>query len=196
MLAFTLAQIALLVSPIATSRQQPPAKPRVELAVKNSISAILPQAGRTAIGTAIALKISRSGLKKGSLSRDGAIAAFAVASLAFSASFRSGVTLLTFYLTGSKLTKVGANVKAKLEEGYVESGNRGAPQVIACSLIGVVCALLRRALVGADALIDLTDLACLGNRLTCAYVAFFACCAGDVSAILCVESNATVSAAR
>ncbi|CAB9517766.1 Transmembrane protein 19 [Seminavis robusta] len=137
------------------------------------------QIGRTAIGTAIALKIAKSGYKKGSLNRSGSIAAFAVAAAAFSCSFRCGATLICFYATGSKLTKVGASTKMKLEDDYAAEGDRGAKQVLACSLFAVLCGILRRIFVGVDSPLSMANFGYQGNRLTLAYVAFFACCAGD-----------------
>ena len=98
---------------------------------------------RTSVGVVLARKISRSGLRRGSLSRDGAAAAFAVASLSLGTSWRNGLTLLTFYWTSSRLTRVGSKRKSALEEGVSEGGNRGAGQVLACSAIGVACALAR-----------------------------------------------------
>ena len=145
----------------------------------------LQQLGRTTLGTAVAYKVAKGGLKRGSLNRDGAVAAFTVAALAFSCSFRSGITLLCFYKTGSMLTKYGAAVKQKLEDDYVAGeGQRGAGQVLACSAIAVACALMRRVFVGTDGPLSLGvgELECLGNRLTLAFVAFFGCCAGDTYA--------------
>lgn len=73
---------------------------------------------------------------------------------------------------------MGSKIKGKLEEGHTEGGERGASQVFACSLIAVLCACLRRIFVGNDGpLLDGAGL--LGDQLTLAYVAFFACCAGD-----------------
>lgn len=72
-----------------------------------------------------------------------------------------------------------------------EGGERGAGQVLACSLIGVICACIRRIVVGRDGPLLLlsggaagstataSSLALFGDQLTLAYVAFFACCAGD-----------------
>lgn len=153
---------------------------------------------RTFLGIMLARTISNSGLKKRSLNRSGALSAFVVASLSLATSWRNGITLLAFYWTSSKLTRVGSKIKGKLEEGATEGGERGAGQVFACSLIAVVCACVRRAVVGADgplqqlpmggssavaaaaAAMSLNSpLALLGDRLTLAYVAFFACCAGD-----------------
>lgn len=141
---------------------------------------------RTTVGILLAQKISSSGYKKRSLHQSGAISAFIVASLSLACSIRSGVTLLAFYWTSSKLTRIGTTTKEKLEEGVTEGGERDAMQVFACSAIGVFCACLRRILVGRDgALLTGTSttlspaLALLGDQLTFAYVAFFACCAGD-----------------
>ena len=144
---------------------------------------------RTSVGVLLARKISRSGLRKGSLSKDGAAAAFAVASLSLGTSWRNGLTLLTFYWTSSRLTRLGSKRKQTLEEGVSEGGNRGIGQVLACSAIGVACAVARRVIVGRDtalltaaaaaAAASSPPLAAIGDALTLAYVGFFACCAGD-----------------
>ncbi len=143
---------------------------------------------RTTVGIVLARRISKSGLRKRSLSNSGALSAFIVASLSLATSWRNGITLLAFYWTSSKLTRLGSKIKSNFEEGVTEGGERGAGQVLACSLIGVVCACIRRLVVGRDGpLLLLTgarsaespSLALLGNQLTLAYVAFFACCAGD-----------------
>ena len=142
---------------------------------------------RTVTGLILAKRISASGLRKRSLNKTGAISAFIVASLSLSTSWRNGITLLTFYWTSSKLTRVGSKIKGKLEEGATEGGERGTSQVLACSLIAVICGCIRRIVVGRDgalllgqsATIVSPSLALLGDQLTLAYVAFFACCAGD-----------------
>lgn len=92
--------------------------------------------------------------------------------------------VIVILLTSSKLTRVGSKIKGKLEEGVTEGGERGSSQVFACSLIGVICACIRRIAVGRDGPLLLggaTTVATsiLGDQLTLAYVAFFACCAGD-----------------
>ena len=106
-----------------------------------------------------------------------------MASLSLATSFRNGITLLAFYWTSSKLTRVGSKLKGKLEEGHTEGGERGASQVFACSLIAVLCACLRRIVVGKDGPLSLGTTVggarLLGDQLTLAYVSFFACCAGD-----------------
>ena len=132
------------------AKQQRVVQPRLSQPTM-SLQPLMQQLGRTTLGSAIAYKIAKSGHKRGSLNRGGAVAAFAVAALAFSCSFRSGITLLCFYKTGSMLTKYGAAAKQKLEDDYVAGeGQRGAGQVLACSAIAVACAILRRVFVGTD----------------------------------------------
>lgn len=146
-----------------------------------SSSAIVDQLGRGALGVAVAYKLSSDGLKKGSLSRSGSVAAFLVAVATFGCSFRCGATLVAFYWTSSRLTRVGASVKATLEEDASEGGNRGATQVLSCSLVAVLVAVARRVLVGVDGPLAFAngDAVALGDRLSLAYLGFFACCAGD-----------------
>ena len=144
------------------------------------LSAIQGDILRTAFGAALAAKVSLSGLnKKKSLRKSGAIAAFIVATLSLGCSIRSGATLLGFYWTSSKLTRLGSSKKQSLQEEYEVDGQRGAEQVLACSLIAIIAAVARRILVGQDSPLDFVSMSSLGNRLTIAYVAFFACCAGD-----------------
>jgi len=152
------------------------------LPISSAISTV--DISRTILGLLLAQKISNSGFKKQSLSKSGAMSAFLVASLSLATSLRNGLTLLAFYWTSSKLTRVGSKIKGKLEEGHTEGGERGASQVFACSLIAVLCACLRRIFVGKDGPLltlssSLSQQHLLGDQLTLAYVAFFACCAGD-----------------
>jgi len=53
-----------------------------------------------------------------------------------------GVTLIAFYLIGSKATKVGKSLKAKLEEGHQEAGHRTAWQVLCNSFTAAVACTL------------------------------------------------------
>ena len=58
----------------------------------------------------------------------GAVAALAVGSIHMACGLRFGLTLILFYLTSSRLTKVGSKAKAALEEQYQEGGRRTAAQ--------------------------------------------------------------------
>ena len=80
------------------------------------------------------------GRRKGSLSRDGAAAAFAVGLVSCAASVRLGLTLIAFFVTASRLTKVGAARKRELEDGHTEGGNRNWVQVAANGALGTLLA--------------------------------------------------------
>lgn len=75
--------------------------------------------------------VALNGYKKGSLSKDGALTAFLVGSTMLSTKLRVfGVTLIAFYFIGSRATRVGKALKAKLEDGVrAEGGQRDAFQV-------------------------------------------------------------------
>lgn len=79
--------------------------------------------------------VAWNGYRKGSLSKDGALAAFLVGSTMLSTKLRAfGVTLLVFYFIGSRATRVGKSLKAKLEDGVrAEGGQRDAVQVSSLS---------------------------------------------------------------
>ncbi|KAI0648534.1 integral membrane protein DUF92-domain-containing protein [Trametes meyenii] len=94
-----------------------------------------------------AVGLSVHGLRKGSLSPTGASAAFAVGYTMLSVPLRAfGVSLLVFYLAGSRATKVGKTLKKRLEEGHQDAGYRNAAQVLCNSLSAIVAALLWSAL--------------------------------------------------
>ncbi|KAF8699697.1 hypothetical protein RHS03_07058, partial [Rhizoctonia solani] len=57
-----------------------------------------------------------------------------------------GVSLIVFYLTGSKVTKVGKQIKGKLEEGHDVNGYRSGWQVLSNSFTALVASCLWGAL--------------------------------------------------
>ena len=95
---------------------------------------------------ALALLLGTHGLRKGSLSPSGAIAAAILGFLTLASPLRVyGVSLLAFYFAGSRATKYKASVKAKLEggrEGHLAGGRRDAIQVCCNALLGTVAARL------------------------------------------------------
>lgn len=53
-----------------------------------------------------------------------------------------GISLIIFYLVGSRATKVGKSRKAQLEEGHQEAGYRSASQVFCNSFSALIATLL------------------------------------------------------
>ena len=95
----------------------------------------------------LALFLSVHGLRKRSLSPSGAAAAFAVGYTMMAVPLVAfGVSLIVFYLTGSRATKVGKALKNKLEEGHQDAGYRNATQVFCNSFSAAIAALLWSAL--------------------------------------------------
>ena len=122
--------------------------------------------------------LGRRGLRKGSLSKSGAMAAFAVAVLTWGSGPRFGITLIAFYLSGSKLSRVGAATKMRQDEAATEGGARDAAQVLCCSLPAALAAAAYRAEIGDDARAEIGEDA-RGAVLVARFVGFFAVCAGD-----------------
>lgn len=97
----------------------------------------------------LALYLGLSGTRKGSLSPSGGAAAFLVGFTMMAVPLRTfGVSLIVFYLIGSKATKTGKDLKAKLEEGHQAAGNRTWAQVLCNSLSAfVACSIWSAAFV-------------------------------------------------
>ncbi|KAJ1303856.1 hypothetical protein OPQ81_008276 [Rhizoctonia solani] len=95
----------------------------------------------------LALLLGAQGIKKRSLSPSGGITAFVVGFLMMSVPLRGfGVSLIVFYLTGSKVTKVGKHLKGKLEEGHDMNGYRSGWQVLCNSFTAFIASCLWGAL--------------------------------------------------
>ncbi|KAF8195621.1 integral membrane protein DUF92-domain-containing protein [Mycena galopus ATCC 62051] len=83
--------------------------------------------------------LAAHGLSKKSLSTSGALTAFFVGFFMFSGSLKLwGVSLIGFYLLGSRATKYGKQRKRKLEAGYHDYGNRSGWQVLSNSFSAAV----------------------------------------------------------
>ncbi|KAF8452072.1 integral membrane protein DUF92-domain-containing protein [Boletus edulis BED1] len=91
----------------------------------------------------IALYLSVNGARSRKLSPSGAVTAFLVGFAVMSTHVRAvGVSLVVFYLVGSKATKQGKQRKAQLEAGYQGSGYRTGWQVLCNSLAAVVACVI------------------------------------------------------
>lgn len=95
----------------------------------------------------LGLTLAGHGYRKKSLSPSGAVAAFLAGSIMMSVPLRTfGISLISFYLIGSRATKVGKQLKAKLEEGHQEAGYRTATQVICNAFSAFVASVMWSAL--------------------------------------------------
>jgi uncharacterized protein (TIGR00297 family) len=141
-------------------------------------------AARVGVALASAALLAWRGLRKGSLSVGGAWAAAGVGFASLAALPRSGVAMLVFYWSGSRLTRVGAARKGELEQGFAAGVARGPGQVLACSAIATGLTLAHLALVGAqDRLLFKHSAAREGGQEHAALVlgiaAHYAACAAD-----------------
>ncbi|KAK0551254.1 hypothetical protein OC845_002263 [Tilletia horrida] len=120
---------------------------------------------------ALTVLLAAHGVRKGSLSTSGALAALVAGYGTLANPLPTfGVMLLVFYLTGSRATKVKAGIKATLERELVDSpkksaaqsdaanhkahagGQRDAMQVLCNSLTAFISAVLFRILYGNEGL--------------------------------------------
>ncbi|THU94818.1 hypothetical protein K435DRAFT_756217 [Dendrothele bispora CBS 962.96] len=90
----------------------------------------------------LATALSVHGLRRKSLSPNGAATAFVVGLCMVAGGTRVfGVSLIVFYLMGSRATKYGKQKKAQLEDGYHEAGYRTGWQVLSNSSSAFIACL-------------------------------------------------------
>ncbi|KAI9139378.1 integral membrane protein DUF92-domain-containing protein [Paraphysoderma sedebokerense] len=137
----------------------------------------------------VASFLSYHGYRKKSLSISGSIAAFVVGILTMGLHSSSYFMwcLLVFYFSGSRVTKINAEYKKNLEEGFHEAGHRNAIQVLSNSLTGVILVILHYHLIHSTAfrgaeVCETDDLRWWSNFIIVAYLGHYACCAGDTFA--------------
>ncbi|GIL69563.1 hypothetical protein Vretifemale_492, partial [Volvox reticuliferus] len=119
--------------------------------------------------------LARRGLMKGSLSLSGALAAFLVGAIHMSCGLQYGATLIAFYLSSSKLTRLGAKRKALLEEAHKDGGVRNITQVLSNSLSACIFASLSYLTgVVAPGTFSLSQVSLAG-----AFLGHYACCCAD-----------------
>lgn len=137
---------------------------------------------RIGIALLLAYSMANRGVAKGSLSRNGGIAAFVVGFVSLACGYRFGAALLSFYYAGTRATRFGASLKKRQEDGYVhEFGCRNAVQVLASSLPGVLFAVLHLLLYRTPTEIS-SSAPLLAATLQLSVLLFFSACAGDTLA--------------
>ncbi|KAI8909821.1 integral membrane protein DUF92-domain-containing protein [Gorgonomyces haynaldii] len=104
------------------------------------------------------------GYRKGSLDLSGSICGFVLGMVVFSKPVIYGIVLAVFYLTSSKLTKMGKDRKRKVEKDYDKNSRRTWINVMANGFTGMIWALLYSRYPSLS----------LGG-----YCGHFACCMGD-----------------
>lgn len=150
---------------------------------------------RIFLASIISFALAYHGYKKKSLDVSGSAAAVAVGFVSFACSYRFGVILILFYYTSSKLTKVKETVKAVLEDGYLDGGQRNWIQVLANSLLSTCVAVVYFIYIGEDININYHNTNAgnsmvsvmghsmskdhLASQLSCMYLAHYACCTAD-----------------
>lgn len=151
---------------------------------------------RCLVATALAATMARRGRRRAALSASGAAAAFAVGALTMQASWIGGLLLILFYLSGSKVTRLAAGTKARLEADYSADGGarRSAVQVLSNSAGGVAAALAAQwaALASGGSMSGVADRSAAAAAATAAarwrfvataaLVAHYAACAADTFA--------------
>ncbi len=147
---------------------------------------------RAVLAGVFALVLAVHGFRKKKLSVSGAVAGFFVGFFMCFCGLRFGVTLIVFYLLGSRMTRFKHEYKRKLEADFDASSRRTAVQVFANAGVGLCVVVFLRLLRIADGG-DVADMFAdnavadfarnpVATRLLVAFVASIACSTGDTFA--------------
>ena len=79
---------------------------------------------RSAVGALLAALIAARAVRRRSLDASGGIAGFVVMAVHIACGYRYGALLLAFFLSSSKVTKIGEDRKRRVEEDFKEGGQR------------------------------------------------------------------------
>ncbi|KAJ0266425.1 hypothetical protein HA466_0004380 [Hirschfeldia incana] len=117
--------------------------------------------------------------KRKSLNLSGGVAGFLVMTIHFAAGFRYGALLLVFFLTSSKLTKVGEDKKRRVDVEFKEGGQRNWIQVLCNGGIASVLVVIASTLTGwQDKCLD-SKQSEIVTALIGGVIGHYACCNGD-----------------
>ena len=131
----------------------------------------------------LALIMAGFGYRKRSLNRSGALFALVVGFVSCAASVTFGLTLIMFFIGSSRVTKIGAKKKRKIEDGHQEGGNRNWVQVLAnggggTALAAVYWMRTRRLGLSPEAPVDFTTQPAEA-LIQAAFLCHYACCNAD-----------------
>ncbi|XP_020592392.1 protein PGR-like [Phalaenopsis equestris] len=134
---------------------------------------------RLAVAVLFSSVISFGALRRKSLDLSGALSGFLVMVIHIASSYRFGALLLVFFLTSSKLTKLGEEKKRGVDEEFKEGGQRNWLQVLANSVLATILVLLVAISTGGqDRCLDTNDSTFL-TFLIGGIIGHYACCNGD-----------------
>lgn len=133
--------------------------------------------GRIGGAVIISSLLAWRGRSRNSLSATGAIAAWTVGFISFSCALRSGMAMIAFYYSSSRLTKMQAKLKQRLDAEYKPGGQRNAEQVLSCSLIATGLSVAHWIYVGVDGPIAMSP--SLHSMLMTGILGHYACCTAD-----------------
>ena len=132
------------------------------------------------LGFLVATALAARGVRRRSLSKSGAAAAWIVGFLSVAAGLR-GFILLLFYIVGTAATKFRHDEKARIDATAQAGAERGPSQVLACSAVGVVCSVWHAAAFGEERPINFGEEP-LASSLACAIISHYATCLSDTLA--------------
>ena len=138
---------------------------------------------RLLLAALLATAMSRHGYRKRSLNASGAALALVVGFVSCASSLSFGLTLIIFFLSSSRITKVGAKKKRRIEDGHQEGGMRNWVQVLANGGLGTCLAgafwlSTRRADLPPELPLDFAARP-TESWLQAAYLCHYACCNAD-----------------
>ncbi|CAG8445510.1 6488_t:CDS:2 [Ambispora gerdemannii] len=134
---------------------------------------------RLLFGFALSICLASHGYLKKSLSTSGAAAAFFVGLGAMYNDWAVfPLLLLTFYFTGSRLTKLKAERKKQIDEEYQDGGQRSAVQVLCNALWGTLIAVWHQYTFGGGRITCLFEHP-FTTKLFLLYLGHYATCNGD-----------------
>ncbi|CEO97523.1 Transmembrane protein 19 [Plasmodiophora brassicae] len=133
-------------------------------------------AWRTLVALTICLILAASSLRNRSLSTSGAAAAILVGTVVILSGNQFALAMMAFFLSSSRITKLGSERKQMIESEFRKGGRRTAIQVFCNSLSAVVVAALHAYWFGIDFNPNPPR---LSLQMQVFVHAFFACCAGD-----------------
>uniref|UniRef100_A0ACD5VVN6 Uncharacterized protein n=1 Tax=Avena sativa TaxID=4498 RepID=A0ACD5VVN6_AVESA len=134
---------------------------------------------RSAVGAALSAVIAARAVRRRSLDVSGGAAGFAVMALHLACGYRYGALLLAFFITSSKVTKIGEDRKRRVEEDFKEGGQRNWIQVLANSAIATVLVILLAIMTGGqDQCLNSKD-SKLVTGIIGSIIGHYCCCNGD-----------------